>query len=261
MADDFNKIVKKLLNKTGEIISIGTIEKMLRGTEDVKNANGMFKLVYRLKNADVIVLIRNGVYYVSNGNGKDVNTILDETYWKLIAHICKNVCGGNAFISGNTAMQLLLKNQQIPPDLVLVTKTEAKNLSLGNNLGIRFKTVASGGKTGRDNLFPALFKNTQNITVDGAKLYIATPELAILDGLLLPEKMDMTLLTNFLRKYAKSLNAETIANLTKTRYISAVNRLKHLALDQNDARLYDICLQSIKKQGGGCFLSRKNLKM
>ena len=119
--------------------------------------------------------------------------------------------------------------------------------------------MAGGGKSGRGNLFAILRKHTQELTVDGARLTVAVPELALLDGLLLPKSVDRALLDDFLRKYGKQLDAETIGALTAMRYISAVNRLKHLAMERGDARLYEICLQSVKKQGGGCFLSRRSL--
>ena len=110
---------------TGEIVSVGTLRKMA-GEEE--NEAAVFKLAYRLKNAGVLVPIRNGVYFAGDGKLKTPSDVLDGTYWKIVAHLCRNADGKNAFISGNAAMQLLLKNHKIPDELVLTAKTERRTV-------------------------------------------------------------------------------------------------------------------------------------
>ena len=63
------------------------------------------------------------------------------------------------------------------------------------------------------------------------------------------------IILRFIRKYEKSYSRKIFGELVSYRYIRAMNRIRSIAKDHGFTLLYEISLDIIKKEGGGCYLS------
>lgn len=222
-----------------------------------------YKFLYRLRSLDIITPVRQGIYYVNNGKSVDMDRIFDRIYWQMIRKILRDETGGEYFISGKKALELLMRDLSIPDSLIVYSKNEQnKKITLSPTHTILIKSITSGKKTANKNLYNDLKKYTETIEIEGKKTRIAGSELALLDSLIIRdniERIDRYLLEKFIKRFGKSLRREILGKLVSLRYITAINRLKEVARDMGDEKLADTCLDIIKVEGGGCFVSRKNL--
>lgn len=96
--------------------------------------------------------------------------------------------------------------------------------------------------------------------MEGQKFRIACPELALLDTLVLRDAhtgIDQYLVEKFLKRSSKTLSRETLGALVSLKYITAINRLRSIAQGMGNTPLYEMCVDIIKQEGGGCFVSGK----
>jgi hypothetical protein len=54
---------------------------------DEKGRVQAYKLISRLKANDILLSIRNGVYYVKNNDETQLVDVLDDSYWNIIRAI------------------------------------------------------------------------------------------------------------------------------------------------------------------------------
>lgn len=83
-------------------------------------------------------------------------------------------------------------------------------------------------------------------------------EAALLDTLTIHDREEGIgegLVLKFLKRYETKLERGNFGILVAIRYIRAMNRLRSISKEQGYDRLYDICLDVIKHEGGGCFVT------
>jgi len=260
---DFNKIVNKLWKIKWEFIDIGDVADIVdpdfrKKTTDKRSVT--YKTLYRLKWGNIITPIKQGLYYVSMWENINIEGIIEDSYWKIVKKLLARETGSEYFISGNKALEILMRDYSAPKRLLICGLESTKNLQISEAYSLSIRPITSGKKTGNKNIYPLLKKYTNTLEIDGEKLRVACPELALLDTLLLRDAdnwIDQYLIEKFLKRSSKILGREVLWKLVSMKYITALNRLRAIAKDMNNKQLYEMCIDIIKQEGGGCFVSGK----
>lgn len=122
---------------------------------------------------------------------------------------------------------------------------------------LHFRTLVSGPKTGKKNLWRTIVDNAVTIEI-GVKIQICGCELALLEALSLrlhDTGVEEANIARFFRSFAAQLDRDVLGNLTRLRYIRPLNRLRILARDLGYTNLYVMTLEIIRDEGGGCYLN------
>lgn len=122
---------------------------------------------------------------------------------------------------------------------------------------LHFRTLVSGPKTGKKNLWRTIVDNAVTIEI-GVKIQICGCELALLEALSLrlhDTGVEEANIARFFRSFAAQLDRDVLGNLTRIRYIRPLNRLRILARDLGYTNLYVMTLEIIRDEGGGCYLN------
>ncbi len=153
-----------------------------------------------------------------------------------------------------------MKDYSAPKKLLVTGKEQTKNLQISESYSLSIRPITSGKKTLSKNIYPLLSTYTDHLEIDGEKLHIACAELALLDTLILRDSengIDQYLVEKFLKRSSKILRREVLGKLVSMKYITALNRLRAIAKDMKNTAIYDMCIDIIKQEGGGCFVSGK----
>lgn len=165
---------------------------------------------------------------------------------------------GEYFLSGNKALEIHMKDYSAPKRLLVSGKDATKNLQISSSYSLSIRPITSGKKSGNKNIYPLFKKYTDPLEIDGEKLRIACPELALLDTLLLRDTdngIDQYLIQKFLKRSSKTLRRDVLGKLVSLKYITAINRLRSIAKEMKNIPVYEMCIDIIKQEGGGCFVS------
>jgi hypothetical protein len=189
-----------------------------------------------------------------------IEEIVESLYWKIVKKILSRETGGEYFLSGNKALVIHMKDYSAPKKLLASGREATRNLQISESYSLSLRPMTSGVKTGNKNLFSALRKYTPLLEIEGEKLRVACPELALLDTLLLRDNdtgIDQYLVEKFLKRSSKILKREILGKLVSLKYITAINRLRSITQSMGNTPLYEMCIDIIKREGGGCFVSGK----
>lgn len=257
---ELHKIVKKLEKKMWKIITLQDISDLVdpagRGVD--RENTRLAQTVYALKWQGVIQSIRNGIYYVSDGILTDVHQIIDEHYWEIVHTIISDEVGRDGIIGGEKSLELLMMDYSIPEQLIVYTRDTAKRVTISPQHEILFRTMITGEKQGRTNAYGVLKKQALSRDIQKEAFTILGYEAALLDTLTIHDHDDGIgewLVLKFLRRYESKIERGALGILVSIRYIRAINRLRSLSKSHEYTRLYDLCLDVIKKEGGGCFVT------
>lgn len=160
-------------------------------------------------------------------------------------------------IGGEKALEIHLSNYSIPDILIIYTRDTAMRIKLIDGREVHLRTLVSGPKTGRKNLWRTIADNAITIGLP-EKIQICGRELALLESLSLRRHdagVEEANIARFLRSFATTLDRDILGNLTRLRYIRPLNRLRVLARDLGYASLYTMTLEIIRDEGGGCYLN------
>ncbi len=181
---------------------------------------------------------------------------IDDLYWQIIVLLARLHAPSGAVIGGEKALEIRMKNYSIPNLLILYTRSTQARITLVDGRKIHFRTLQSGEKSGRKNLFTRLIDAGEPLD-NSPLLILPTKELALLEFLSLREHevgiQESTLLA-FLDREHTRMDGDVLNFWVQYRYIRAMNRLRVVARDQGYDALYQKTLRAIKEQGGGCFL-------
>lgn len=153
-----------------------------------------------------------------------------------------------------------MKDYSAPKKLLVSGQDATKNLQISDTYSLSIRPITSGKKTGNKNVYPLFKRYTDLLEIDGQKLRIACPELALLDTLLLRDAdngIDRYLIEKFLKRSSRILRRDVLGKLVSMKYITAINRLRSIAKDMENIQVYEMCIDIIKQEGGGCFVSGK----
>lgn len=156
-----------------------------------------------------------------------------------------------------------MKDYSAPKKLLVSGRESTKNLQISETYSLSIRPITSGKKTLSKNMYPLLKQYTDSREIDDTKLRIACPELALLDTLLIRDTesgIDLYLIEKFLKRSSKVLRRDILGKLVSMKYITAINRLRAITKDMNLTPIYEMCIEIIKQEGGGCFVSSGSQK-
>ena len=182
---------------------------------------------------------------------------IEQFYWQIISLLIKSHAPSGAIIAHEKAMEIHLRNYEIPSRLVLYTRDTDKRLRVGN-YDIHFRTLRTGEKSGVKNMYRILSDMSEEGSIEWEKLRYLGLEASLLDVASLRIHdigVAEDLILRFLRKYGGRLSRTHLGELVQYRYIRAINRIRSLSKTHGFSGLYEDCLDIIKKEGGGCYLN------
>jgi hypothetical protein len=257
---ELHKIVKKLEKKMWKIITLTDIADLVDPWAKwvVRSDARVPQTVYALKWQWVIQTIRNGVYFVSDGICTEIEDIIDTHYWDIVQTILATEVGKDYVIGGEKSLELLMMDYSVPFSLIVYTRDVAKKITLSPRHEILMRTMITGEKKGRVNAYSILKKQSTTIDIQRELFFALWYEASLLDTLTIhdhEEGIGEALALKFLKRYESKLERGNFGILVSIRYIRAINRLRALTKEHGYTRIYDICLDVIKKEWWGCFLT------
>lgn len=244
----FNKIVKKLLKKSWNVIVKNDIFEIIDPEKKEKNKSKIDKTIYSLKAQNYIISIKAWVYIIPDEDDKKLNKIdlIEKYYLKLLKKYITSFCGSKYYISWNKSLEIHDKNYSIPEKIFIINNNFNKKIAIWD-YQIIFKTISS--KKNEKNIFSKFLNFTEIKEIDWIKFRISNLELALVESCILSdinENLNLKLLIKILKKYKNNFNNEIFYEIWKEKYIMSFNRLKELAKKIDDW-LYMIFLDIIKK--------------
>ena len=182
---------------------------------------------------------------------------LDTLYWQIVALLIKIHSPSGAIIAHEKSAEYHLRDYSAPERLVLYTRDTEKRVRVGK-YEYHFRTLQSGEKSGNKNMYRVLHDPSVVGEIDGVKLRFLSIEASLLDLASLRVHdvwVADDLVLRFLRRYESSLSREALGELVRYRYIRAMNRIRKIAKDHGYDRLYEMSLDIIRREGGGCYLN------
>lgn len=257
---EIHKIVQKLQKKMWKIITLEDIGDIIdpgsRGV--VRESARIHQTVYALKGLGTIISIRNGLYYVGDGLLTTGEEVVEAHYWNIVKRIAEDEVGNDWVIGGEKALELIMMDYSIPFQLIVYTKDTAKKVVISPRHEIVFRTIISGEKKQRTNAFGILKKQSQSLDIRKVAFPVLGLEAALLDALTIhdhEEGITEALILKFLKRYEPKLERGNFGILVSVRYIRAINRLREITKNHGYTRLYENCLDVIKKEWWGCFVT------
>ena len=257
----FDKIVKRMCEKKWKIFTIDDIQWMYF----VMNKKGRvqaYKLILRLKAANIIMSIRNGIYFVNAGEKQEMIDIIDIHYWQIVRAILSSENQlSYYFLAGKTPLYIHNKSFWAPELLLIYTSDYRKTVKLSTHHTIRFTTIATGKGLKWVNAFMKLSKYCTKQLIDWISFLVPGRELALFEALLHDrdplQERDILLFT---KKYHSVLQESVLADLVKIRYISSLNKLREIAYVYWYESLHNITVKTITREGRWCFITVNGIK-
>jgi hypothetical protein len=179
---------------------------------------------------------------------------------------------GNALIAGVKSLELHCTNFTPLSTLVVYVPlgylTSAKKIiTLSPQYSIVLRSIQIGSKFRSEqkntDLHPYLKKLSAYQVFPGVKsleLRVLSPESAILDALTSGEDSSAQLsIDRFVSLWGSALDRTVLGDLVARRYITGINRLRELAQEIGNQKLYAQCLSVIRDEGGGCFVTSRSV--
>ena len=202
----------------------------------------------------VIERVASGVYIVQDET-KSIE--IWKYYWQIITTLIELHSPSGGVIWWDKALELHLLNYSIPDILIIYTRDTALRIKLIDGREVHIRTLVSGPKTGRKNLWRTLSDNATTVKIP-EKIQICGRELALLEALSLRRHdawVEEANVARFFRSFATNLDRDILGALTRLRYIRPLNRLRILARDLGYTSLYAMTLEIIRDEWGGCYLN------
>lgn len=257
---EIHKIVKKLEKKMWKIITLADIGDILDPGQKwvIREDARIHQTVYTLKGMGTILPIRNWLYFVADGVCMTGEEVVETHYWEIVKYLLSKEVGKDYLIGGEKSLELAMMDYSLPESLIVYTKDTNKKVVLSPRHEILFRTMVTGEKHGRTNAYTILKKQSINTSIHEDGFITLGLEAALLDTLTIhdhDEGIAEALVLKFLKRYEAKLERGNFGILVAIRYIRAMNRLREISKNHGYDRIYDIALDVIKKEGGGCFVS------
>ena len=212
----------------------------------------------------IVERVASGVYVVWDPRWKQTplspplsGGLQTDPYWQVISKLIDVHSPSGGVIGGEKALELHLSNYSIPDTLIIYTRDTALRIKLTDGREVHMRTLVSGPKTGKKNLWRTIADNAVTIEI-WMKIQICGRELALLEALSLRRHdtgIEEANIVRFLRSFASHIDRDILGHLTWVRYIRPLNRLRVLARDLGYTGLYTMTLEIIRDEWGGCYLN------
>lgn len=224
----FDIVVKKIWKNKGWIINIEKIKKIIENILDTEyTEKKAYKMIYYLKNRGYIQSIKKDILFVKDPEDTYTEDELTEKFYReILRKHCTEFLKSKRYIWGIKALELNMKNYNIPEEILIVNNYKQATEKVMNEKQVLFKTYESKTK----NLFPIFYTQTTKIQIKKNTFMVANPELAIVETLYNQSIINKTygeeLIKKVIRKYYKQLDVKIREDLLKNnKHHSAINKL------------------------------------
>lgn len=215
--------------------------------------------IYALKGSGLLVALKNSLYYVQDMvHPLSPDRVVHDRYWHIVKKIVHESVWNEAIIGSEKSLELHMRDTSPPELLILYTPSFTSRIRLSPWYAIHFRTLKTWKKSLQKNAFRMLHRESEREEIEGEKFSFLSPEAALLDTLTIHSHADGitdSLVLRFLKRHGHALSREKLGMLTAFRYIRAMNRLRTLAKTMSDTKIYEMTLEVIKNEWGGCFLT------
>ena len=260
---DFDKIVKKLSKRREALLDMADLCALAAPGAAVpgkKERAAAHKLAYRLTSSGVLARVRRGLWTVAVAAGPagkpSAPADPDAAYWGLLRKAATAAYGRDWMVGGAKALELHLRDVSAPAAVRVLCAGPSATKVLLPGRKARFHAPRGYASIPGKTLFPKLRPHAVATVAEGVRIPVARVELALLEYLSAPAReRDGHLLARALRKFGPSLSRDALGALASLRYIVALNRLKAAAKSLGFPAVYALCLDVVKREGRGRFLS------
>lgn len=182
---------------------------------------------------------------------------LESIYWGLVQKMIRIYSPSGGVIWWEKALEMHLRDYSIPDVLIIYTRDTAIRVKLVDGREVHFRTLVSGVKTGKKNLWHTIMTASKSIVIP-EKLYICGIDLALLEALSIRRHETWIAesgVLKFLRSYGARLDRRILGTLAQHRYIRPINRLRVISRDLGYPDIYAMTLEIIRDEWGGCYLN------
>ena len=180
-----------------------------------------------------------------------------DQYWNIIHTLIQVHSPSGGIIWGEKALELHLQNYSIPDVLIIYTRDTAMRIRLIDSREVHFRTLVSGAKTGKKNLWRTIVDHAISIDFP-EKIRFCGKELALLESLSLRQHesgIEEANVVRFLRTFHRDIDRQILWELARYRYIRPLNRLRVIARDFWYEGIYSMSREIIRNEWGGCYLN------
>ncbi len=207
------------------------IEKIMWATYSQTKA---YKLIYYLKNKWYLISIKKTIFYVKYPEDHISEfLILEDHYWQILHHHCTEYLKTDRYIGGLKALELNLKNFEVPEIILIVNSTKQSREMITATKAIHFKKYSLK----KTNLFKKLRPFTHKVKMGKYSYAIANKELALLECMYNYdpiEDKEIYVTTKKIIKKGVQLDIDTIIKIIKLgKHHTSINRLYKIANDVN----------------------------
>jgi len=248
---NFDKIVKKLLNKWWNVIFKKDIFELIDPEKKDKYKQYLNKIIYRLKSENIIISIKAWVYILPWKEDKNLNKIdlIEKYYLKLLKKYITYNVWNNYYISWKKALEFHFKNYEIPEKIFIINRNLNKKIKVWS-YEIIFKTIKQKKKN--LNLFSNFSKYVNSKNIEWLDFKISCLELSLVETALVSDSQEwipIEILSKTIKKYWKIMDKNIFYEIWKFKFIMSFNRLKEISKNI-DKDLYKFFLDIIKKNWG-----------
>ncbi|MBX9809789.1 hypothetical protein K2X92_05355 [Candidatus Gracilibacteria bacterium] len=244
--------VKKMIDYMGEILTKKDItEVWMRSGGSLTRINYAMNI---LTGRSLIEKISNNIYFIS---GASISFDIYGLYWKIVRKLIKLHTPSGGIIGGEKSMELHLQNFSIPDILIIYTRDTSLRIKLSDSREVHFRTLVSGEKTGKKSLWRLIVSNS-TLLRQPFELEFCSKELALMEALSLRRHevgIGDNNIHHFLKLFHSKIDREVLGNLARYRYIRPLNRLRVISKNLGYTDVYNMILEVIRDEGGGCYIN------
>ncbi|MCP4522746.1 MAG: hypothetical protein GY828_00845 [Candidatus Gracilibacteria bacterium] len=250
---DFDKIVKKVGKKGGNVLLKEDIFEIIDPEKQQKFQKKVDTIIYRMKAQKMLIPLKSGVYIVPSGEDSGLlhADLLEKYYPKLLKKYITYHVGSQYCIAGKKSLEMHMKDFSIPEKVTIITRNLNKKIKVGA-YHIIFKTISGKDSGKKINLFSRIFSSITEKNLEGISFKITGLEISLLEASLMQEVyqgIPLDLLVRVIKKYQNNFDQTIFQEIGKYKYIMSMNRLKEISKPLNK-ELYSVFLDVIKKNGG-----------
>ena len=206
-----------------------------------------YKLIYYLKNKGHVLSIKKKIFYVKLAEDHiSEHLILEDRYRYILHHHCKASTDNHRYIWGIKAVELHLRNFEIPDHIQIVNpKKQSKEIVVAGKT-MQFKKYSSKDV----DYFKQFKKHTDKVKMGKYSFPYSKIELAILESLYnfdeVTDRYTYEIIRKVIRK-STNLDMDRLAKILKIgKHHTSINRLYKMAKKENKT-LAEKLLPIIKK--------------
>lgn len=129
---------------------------------------------------DILRAFSRDVYFLAS----DEDSLLQgDLFWSMLAAELRYYPLSRFLIIGESALTIALRDISPPDHIALLTPDTSARIRRKDGGMISLRTLSTGAKSGMKNVFPLLWRDRQEILLDGERFFLPSLECILLEAL------------------------------------------------------------------------------